>query len=274
MPLFEIDEDKCRRDFICVAECPASLVRYKDEDSVPVPLADREEHCIECGHCAAVCPHGALNLTAMPLERFQRIQKDLKIRPEQAVQFLKSRRSVRVYKEEEISREELARIIDAARYAPSGHNAQPVEWSVLASRAGVERFLDVVAGWMHEQVKARTETARKLNLAGVVRARQKGKDFICRGAPHLVCAHVPVEDGITPFYDGIIALSYLELAAHGLGHGACWCGYVNFAGEVPEVKEFLGIPQERRMAGTMMLGKPAVKYRLIPPREKAEVKWI
>ncbi|MBF0483012.1 MAG: 4Fe-4S dicluster domain-containing protein [Desulfovibrionaceae bacterium] len=53
MPLFTIDRASCRRDGLCVAVCPASLVRL-GEDGYPEPLAGKERHCIRCGHCVAV----------------------------------------------------------------------------------------------------------------------------------------------------------------------------------------------------------------------------
>ena len=59
MSLFRIDDKKCKRDGICVAECPLKIIEMKDDASLPTPTADADERCVRCGHCVAVCPHGA-----------------------------------------------------------------------------------------------------------------------------------------------------------------------------------------------------------------------
>ena len=63
MKLFTVDEQKCKRDGICAAECPRAIIDFRDDGSVPRPTADAETVCIHCGHCVAVCPHGALALS-------------------------------------------------------------------------------------------------------------------------------------------------------------------------------------------------------------------
>ena len=68
MSLFVVNEDKCKKDGLCVAACPMLIVEFKDQNSCPTPTKDAEELCIKCGHCVAVCPHGALSHAAMKPE--------------------------------------------------------------------------------------------------------------------------------------------------------------------------------------------------------------
>jgi ferredoxin len=105
------------------------IIELKEE--FPVPVAGAEELCINCGHCVAVCPHGALSLKTMAPEQCPPVRKEWLFGPEQTEHFLRSRRSVRVYKDKPADRETLAKLIDMARFAPSGHNAQPVQWLVI-----------------------------------------------------------------------------------------------------------------------------------------------
>ena len=65
MSLFQIDEKKCKRDGVCVAECPLKIIAMRDASSVPEPMPDAKERCIRCGHCVAVCPHGAFTHTML-----------------------------------------------------------------------------------------------------------------------------------------------------------------------------------------------------------------
>lgn len=131
MPIFTIDEKKCKRDGICAAECPGKIISQPTRKDFPSPTPDAEEFCIDCGHCVAVCPHGALSLTAMPLEACPVIDKQLIPDEETVRQFLKARRSIRTFTEKQVPRPVLQDLIDTARYAPTGSNRQLVHWTVI-----------------------------------------------------------------------------------------------------------------------------------------------
>ncbi|MCF8053600.1 MAG: 4Fe-4S dicluster domain-containing protein, partial [Deltaproteobacteria bacterium] len=57
-----IDTTKCNRDGICVAICPAKLFERKEKDSFPTHVSDAATICIDCYHCVAACPSGALTI--------------------------------------------------------------------------------------------------------------------------------------------------------------------------------------------------------------------
>ena len=69
MGLLIIDEEKCRKDGICVRECPMVIIKQKDENSFPEMAPGGEDICNACGHCVAVCPHGALSHDWVPIEK-------------------------------------------------------------------------------------------------------------------------------------------------------------------------------------------------------------
>ena len=57
--------------------------------------------------------------------------------------FIKSRRSVRKYIDEKITTEEIRKIIDAARYAPSGGNSQPWSFIVIKDRDKISKIASI-----------------------------------------------------------------------------------------------------------------------------------
>lgn len=126
-----IDSGKCNKCGMCIEECPGDLIRIVEEDALPSWVRGAEFACLNCGHCVAICPTGALELTTMPLARCIPVIEELQPSSDQIEQFLKSRRSIRAYREEPVEREKLTKLIDIARYAPSGHNGQPVRWLVV-----------------------------------------------------------------------------------------------------------------------------------------------
>lgn len=140
MSLFVVDPEKCKKDHICVDECPAKIIKMIDKDTPPVPVSRAEEFCIQCGHCVAVCPYGALSHKAMAPEQCPPVRKELLPNPEWAEHFLRSRRSIRTYKKKVVERETITRLIDIARYGPSGSNSQPVRWLVIHDNEEVKNL--------------------------------------------------------------------------------------------------------------------------------------
>ena len=60
MSLFMIDHEKCTRDGLCATDCPANIIAMNEHG--PEPVEGAEQSCINCGHCVAICPYGALTL--------------------------------------------------------------------------------------------------------------------------------------------------------------------------------------------------------------------
>jgi nitroreductase/NAD-dependent dihydropyrimidine dehydrogenase PreA subunit len=273
MSLFVVDEQKCKRDGLCVAECPVGIIEMENKESFPSPGAGAEEICVKCGHCVAVCPHGALTLRIMKPEECDSIDKELMISARQAEYFFRQRRSIRNYQDRPVDRATLTKLIDMARYAPSGHNSQPVHWLVIEDADEVRRMAGLVVNWMRVMIKDRPEVAEPMHFDRVVSAWENGRDRVLRGAPHLIVAH-----GDTSLIAAqtacIIALTYLELGASALGLGACWAGYFNAAANFyPPLQQALSLPKGHASFGAMMVGHPTFAYHRIPLRNQAKIQW-
>lgn len=258
-----IDRELCARDGICMAECPARIIR-EDAEGFPVLVEDDVPRCISCGHCLAVCPHAALTLQGIGPGECPPLDDGPTLTQEAVVALVTGRRSVRSYRSTPVATETIEKLIDVARLAPSARNGQPVHWTVLHGREKTREAAGMVADWFRE-VGVYPE---------LVAAWEEGDDRILRGAPHLVVAHAAAE-GFRPAADCVIALATLELAAHGLGLGACWAGYFMAAADHHDpVKAMLGLPEGHRTHGALMLGLPRHRYRRVPPRREARVAWL
>ena len=95
-----------------------------------------------------------------------------------------------------------------------------------------------------------------------------GDDVIFRGAPHMIVVSTPVNAPCAN-EDPIIALSYFELYAQSMGVGTLWCGFAQICLKlIPELCEFLEIPDGYKPGYVMLFGGTDIKYsRTTQPEE-------
>ncbi|WP_243311019.1 nitroreductase family protein [Fundidesulfovibrio agrisoli] len=260
MSLIQVDEVLCRKDGICMRVCPKQCLV---PDAEGRPVADPESACIDCGHCEAVCPHGALRHTRLATDGFVPARIDA-VAPEALAALMRSRRSVRAYKPDTLDRTVLETLLETARYAPTGVNAQEVCWNVLSGPQACRDLAGLVVDWM-----------RANNVMPLyIELWDKGQEVVLRGAPHVAVAHAP-KDALIGSVDCVIAATYMELAAASMGLGACWAGILMFAARNhPPVAKALGIPEGNEVHAGLMLGRPQFRYTLAPPRKPLRVAWL
>jgi nitroreductase/NAD-dependent dihydropyrimidine dehydrogenase PreA subunit len=274
MSPFAVDPEKCNHDGLCAEECPARVIRLGPDDPIPVAEADFGDYCIACGHCVAVCPTGAFRLEWLAPAQCPPVSPELQLNREQAEQFLRSRRSIRTFKEKPVERAKLEQLLEMACYAPSAKNHQPWHWTVVEDPAEVRRLAEQVVVWMRGVIAEKPKAAAMLSFTRVVAAWDRGLERVCRGAPHLIVAHADKNWGFGA-EDTALALSYLELYAPLLGLGTCWAGYFYSAvNAYPPLAEALKLPARHKAFGAVMVGHPKFRYQRLVPRKPPRVTWM
>ena len=267
-----IDREKCKQDGLCAMDCPTGAILFKRPGHFPELKSGGQELCIGCGHCVAVCPHGAMDHATVPLADCPPIDPSLALTPAQAEQFLRSRRSVRRFTSAPVKKADLARLIDIGRYAPTASNGQEVQWLVIDDKDRLKAIASRTIEWMRGVIEKGGEGVLPY-MPRLVMAWDKGFDSVLRDAPCLVVAMAPTESR-NGMVDLTLALSYLELFAPQLGLGTCWAGLLQGALlSVPGLKSELGIPSGFSHHYPMMIGYSKVRYYRLPERKAPQIVW-
>ncbi|MDR3088946.1 MAG: nitroreductase family protein [Desulfobulbaceae bacterium] len=257
----------CSQCGACVRECgPLREAISLTDNGVRIDL----ELCMACGHCVAVCPNDEME---HPLSPRQPLMDKLPT-PEAAAMFLRSPRSVRFYKQEGASREQLMRLLDMGRYAQTGVNSQGISYLALDGRDKLEALNALFCETALNLMPEHPEIAR---LAEVIELQKERKEErIFRGAPQLIIA-LADKDHPRPRENAQFSLTFIALFAPTLGLGTCWAGYfealaIHDRFAAPFWK-FLDLADNMRIRGALMVGIPDVEFRRLVAREPLRVDW-
>ena len=164
------------------------------------------------------------------------------------IQCLKDRRSVRKYKKEQVKEEQLAQILEAGTYAPTGMGMQSPIMVVVQD----------------------AETIAKLSKLNAAVMGVNSDPFY--GAPTVIVVLADQSRG-TCVEDGSLVMGNLLLAASGIGLGSCWINRAKETFETPEGKALLakwGLDPEKYIGvGYCILGYPAPNGTRTPGPRKA-----
>lgn len=170
----------------------------------------------------------------------------------QFLEIIKTRRSCRHYKAEQITDEELSAVLEAGTYAPTGHGKQD----------------PVIVAVQNDAIKVRLE---KLNAAIMGVDSNPYYD-----APTYLLVFAS-KDNANAFQDGSCVLENMMLAAHAIGLGTCWINreYQMFQTEEgQQIMKELGLDKNLIGIGALSLGYPSREPRPAAPRKEGWAKIV
>lgn len=142
-----------------------------------------------------------------------------------AIEVLKTRRSVREFTSDPVPREVLEDIVDCARLAATAINIQPWEFVVVTQKG------------MRDRIAASTDYGKHIATAPA-------------------CILVFCKAGTYYLEDGCAASQNILLAARAHGLGSCWiAGDKKLYGET--VRQLVGAPLDYRLVSLIPIGYPA-----------------
>ncbi len=268
MNLITLNEEKCIKCGLCIKDCPVNLLKMGTHG--PEEIKKANANCIACGHCTAICPNAAIDNKKSPLkDQIELKDFPMLISETQAEYFLRSRRSIRNYKTEPVSKEKLTELIDIARFAPTGGNSQGISFIVVQNRQLLEQALEITIQMIE------SSPLRDLVGEAVQSYREDSYDSVFRGAPNLIIA---TSDKTFPYArdNAVSSLTYLELYAPSLGIGSCRAGIFEhcIAIENSPLLKLFNIPEDKKVVGAVMVGYPKYSYKRLVDRNPLDATFI
>ena len=203
------------------------------------------------------------------------------------------RRSIRLYKNKPVSREVIHRLLEAARFAPSAGNGQPWKFIVVTNRelsAKIDQACANVTNKIHWLYNGKQRWRRMaVTLFSLLKVNQMDQRPISamekiKQTNGCITWNAPVvihllkdRRGIShPDIDVAIAAQNLVLAAHALGLGTCYIGFIaSTVKYAPAIRAMLGFDYPYELVTSICVGYPKVKQQDKPvPRGPVPVDWI
>lgn len=260
-----IDSGLCTGCKSCIKDCPGNAIVLEDGKAVV------RRPCITCGHCVAVCPVKAVSIPEYDMADVEEYDPEtFSVSPENFLHAVKFRRSIRNFKDKELSREVLERILDAGRYTATAKNLQACTFVAVQTRlpefkelfwAEFPSILKVMEETKPEYVRAFTRFYEKW------KADPKDDTFFFNAPCLLITA---AENPL----DGGLAAANMENMAVAEEAGGLYSGYLQrTVAASPVLMDWLGL-KGRMLACCMLLGYPAVTYRRTAPRKKGDIRFL
>ncbi len=204
------------------------------------------------------------------------------------IDVITSRKSIRRYKADAVPDDMIDRILEAARWAPTGENYQPWRFIVVRDPETKNKIGDLAkigsgsrmtAWYCQGHMQKRFEKIQDpQKRAEVLRLMYSGQvSEFAKQAPVVIAVIGSLMEGSVDVpYDLSAAIENMLLEAHSLGLGACWVhGPVATTRDAKKFKEILGIPTgmgEYKVIAYVAFGWPAEQRR--HPRPKKELQDI
>jgi coenzyme F420-0:L-glutamate ligase/coenzyme F420-1:gamma-L-glutamate ligase len=192
---------------------------------------------------------------------------------------IKKRRSIRKYFSRKVAIDILRQVLEAARWAPSAHNAQPWRFIVLIDPPVKRKLAEAMANaWVADMIKDGTPAEVRENMvkASVERFTR---------APMLVVACLSMNDMIRYADESRqkcerdlavqslgAAIQNMLLAAHSKNLGSCWFCAPIFCKDT--VRKVLKIPEDVEPQALITIGYAAEKPSTPPRRPMQDCCYI
>lgn len=174
-----------------------------------------------------------------------------------AIEMLKGRRSVRNYKDEKVSRETMAEIMEATRYAQSWSNFQIARYTFVEDEAKIAQLADAGVNDFIYNIKT-LKKASGVAVLSFVKGKSGKKDPDGND-------YATNKESIWEMFDAGISCQTFCLAAFEKGVGTCVMGII----DDENIAKIVNLPADETVAALIVYGYPT-EHKSAPPRKTVE----
>ena len=269
-----VDRDKCIGCTLCKQDCIVSDIEMIDEKS-----HIKNETCIKCGHCITICPVKAISSDDEEKYSMDDVieydKENFDIDSENLMNFMKFRRSIRLFKKQDVEEEKIEKIIETGKFTQTGGNTQDVSYVIIKDK--IQEIRKMVLETLNssaDELLLDKNTPKQLityskmwkNMYSDFLKNPDGEDRLFFKAPLLIIIKSK------RVVNGALAAAKMELMANSLGLGTYFSGFLERAVEInSEIGESLQIEEDEKLVACMVIGYPRVKYKRTVSRKNAKV---
>ncbi len=273
-----IDKYKCTGCGLCVEQCSHEILKPESNGKIRI----QDGYCIECGHCIAVCPTGALGVNG-------KIPESVAVCPASAemLSILRSRRSMRKFLSKDVEDEKLRELADYVRFAPTGTNSEATQVVFVKSPEKIQKLTDklmkfyirlnritsfFLVRWLVLLFFPKEKALEmKKSLVRMIKRYKEKKDPLFHHSPVVVFMVFYGRNASTPKDDACYALYNLVLGAESMGLATCIneLSVVAYKRMKRKIRRILGLPKQAKIYSCTSLGYPAYSYKRMVFRKPA-----
>ncbi len=177
-----------------------------------------------------------------------------------------TRRSVRNFKKEQISVEDLKTILLAGSYAPSGMGMQSWKFTAIQNTDTMKKVNEALRQTLLTiPVVAETHPY----IASLIKkAEDVNSNFLYNAPTYIIVSNL--KDNRNAMPDSALAIGNMMLAAHSLGIGSCWLNQLPGLTNMPLIRKLmtdLEIPENHIIYGSVVMGYAAEEPDPASPRK-------
>lgn len=250
-----IDTEQCIGCGLCSKVCAAHNIKL--EDKLAHTIMD---DCILCGQCFAVCPKNAIRISGYDTGKSENTKAG-RLDPDDVLNVIRFRRTVRQFKPTAIPKNIIDQILEAGRLTHTAKNMQDVSFVVLDKQKDrIERM----AVRIFRMIKPVADLFSPMARNNII-----DDDFFFFKAPVVI---VILARDTT---NGLLAAQNMEFVAEAHGLGVLYSGFFTMAANAShKIKKAMAVPRGKRVAMTLVLGYPDVRFLRPAPRKKLSVRYM
>lgn len=250
-----IDPKKCIGCGLCSRICVAHNIEMSNKKANIIM-----NNCIMCGQCFAICPKKAIIITGYDNKQIDKTL-DIHLDPNDVLNTIRFRRSIRNFKKTEISDKIIKQILEAGQLSHTAKNMQDVSFIVLNKE---KDYIEKMAIKLFKAFKPIADL-----FSPMARNNKIDDNFFFFNAPIVII--ILAKDKT----NGILAAQNMEFVAEANGLGVLYSGFFTTAANTSrKIKKALDIPKGKKVAMTLVLGYPNIKFLRTTPHKELDVRYM